>query len=199
MDNTIKRMIFDRARRDRDRDDYRMRDGRQGVRGTGRYGIGGSRYYGSRDYGDREHDREYDREDDYRRDREYRDYNYDPHDYSAAGGADMRLTKDDLRTWKRMLRNTDGTIGEHFDRDQIARVSEQVGARFNGYDESELCMTANMLYSDYGDVLRAYIPKDKEATIYTKLARAFLEDEDAPQGAEKLALYYYCIVKDDAE
>lgn len=201
MDYTLKRMIFDRARHDRERDDYRMRDGRQGVRGTGRYGIGGSRYYGRHDYSDRDYDREreYDRDDDYRRDREYRDYNYDPRDYATSGGTDMRLTKDDMRSWKRMMRNADGTIGEHFDHEQISRVADQVGARYNGYDENELCMTANMIYSDYGEVLRAYIPKDKEATIYTKLAKAFLEDEDAPQGSEKLALYYYCIVKGDEE
>ena len=91
MDYTLKRMIFDRARHDRERDDYRMRDGRQGVRGTGRYGIGGSRYYGRHDYSDRDYDREreYDRDDDYRRDRKYRDYNYDPRDYATSGGTDM--------------------------------------------------------------------------------------------------------------
>lgn len=56
-----------------------------------------------------------------------------------------------------------------------------------------------MLYSDLCEALRALIPRDKEAMIYTKMARYWLEDEDGPQDLEKLALYYYCIVDGDEE
>ena len=54
-----------------------------------------------------------------------------------------------------------------------------------------------MLYSDYCEVLKNLVPKDKEDIVYTKMAQAFLEDEDATEGSEKLALYYKCYVDDD--
>lgn len=180
-------------------------DGRQGVKGTGRYGIGGSRYYG--------------------RDRAMDDYDYDDdYDMGYTGGMDfarggergrmgdyrrgyemdygdmdmMRLTKQDMHDWKRRMRNADGTMGEHFDKTRIEEAAEKIGIRYRDYDEKDLCMTVNMLYSDYCDALRAYIPQDKELIAYTKLAKAFLEDDDAAEeGAEKLAIYYNCIVKGD--
>ena len=70
----------------------------------------------------------------------------------------------------------------------------------NGYNEKELCLAANMLYSDYAEVLKPFIPREKEAVIYVNMARAFLDDPDAAvQGGEKLAAYYYAIVDDDEE
>lgn len=60
-----------------------------------------------------------------------------------------------------------------------------------------LKMAANMLYSDLCEALRVVIPKDREAMMYAKMARYWLEDEDGPKGSEKLALYYYCIVDDE--
>lgn len=147
-------------------------DGRRGVYGTGRYGVGG------RDYGE-------DRREDYRR------------DYGDYGEEGMKLTKSDMKRWKKMLKNSDGSTGEHFSEDQLREASRQIGARFEKYDEADLCMAANMLYSDLCDALRPIIPKDKEAVIYAKLAKCWLEDEDGPQGSEKLALYFFCIVDDD--
>ena len=168
-------------RRDR-RGDYA-----QGVKGTGRYGIGGSRYYG-----DRMRDGHYDEEEeDFARGRMR-----DRRDYADES---LRLTKSDIRDWKRSLENADGSLGEHFDKTEIENAAEKVGVRYNGYDENELCLTANVLYSDYGSVLKSYIPPEKEAMVYTKLAKAFLEDPDAPEGWEKLAIYYHCIAKDDEE
>ena len=164
-------------------------DGRRGVKGTGRYGIGGSRYYG-RDRG----------MDEYEEDGMYRDY-YGGMDGNMdyTGHEDMRLTKQDMMEWKRKIKNADGSSGEHFDHKQIADAASKIGIRFDHYDDKELAMTANMLFSDYCDALRAYIPQEKEAIIYTKMARAFLEDEDAPKGSEKLALYYYCIADANEE
>lgn len=202
MNNIARRMIMDRRRGYNDysgeyrgemeyRGDYRMTpdytrgrdynyDGRRGVKGTGRYGIGGSRYYGR----------------DSRSERDYDDYN---HEYDYAESEHLRLSKEEMREWKRHLENADGSLGEHFSMEQLQRAAEKIGVTYNGYTEKDLCMVANMLYSDYCEALKAYIPQDKEAIIYTRMARAFLEDEDAPEGSEKLALYYYCIVKDDEE
>lgn len=147
------------------------RDNRRGVRDTRRYGMG-ERNYG-RDYNDREYE-----------------------DYGEKGG-EMKLSRSDMKKWKHNLKNADGSDGEHFTAEHIHEVANQVGARFEEYDEKDLCMAANMLYSDLCEALHSLIPREKEAMIYAKMARYWLEDEDGPSGSEKLALYYYCIVDGD--
>lgn len=171
---------YDR-RRDYGYDDDDMRDGRRGVKGTGPYGIGGRRYYGRR------RDRaSYDGND-------YGDYD----DYDYAHEDMLKLTKSDMEEWKSMLENADGTHGEHFSMPQIKQAAQALGLQMRDYDEKDLCMTVNMLYSDYCNTLRQFIPKDKEAMVYTKLAKDFLEDSDASvQGSEKLAAYFYTMVSD---
>lgn len=179
---------YDRAMNDSDYDYMGEEDGRRGVKGTGPYGIGGRRYYGRRDRASMPFEMEGEvRYDTY-------DYNYDMADYGEHA---MKLSKKDIQTWKRKMMNADGSHGEHFDMQQIMSAAEKLGIRFKEYDEKELCITANMLYSDYCEVLKSLVPKDKEDIVYTKMAQAFLEDEDAPEGSEKLALYYKCIVDDD--
>ncbi len=156
-------------RRDRD---YEETDGRRGVKGTGRYGIGGRDYY-------------------LRRDRDYEDRG----DYGRDYGEEVRLTSREMDEWKRMLRNADGTQGEHFTMSQVQQAAQSAGLRMDNYDEKELCMTMNMLYSDYCDVFKALIPREKEPHIYAKFAKAFLEDPDASvKGREKLAAYFMAIV-----
>ena len=191
MNNTMRRVIMDRRMRDRDyrRGDYRSRsdyagydydedearyDGRRGVKGTGPYGIGGRRYYG-RDSA-----------------RDEADYA----DYAHEDGA--RLTRHDMMNWKEKMENADGSYGEHFTGGQIRQAVQAMGVEMKGYNEKEMCLTANMLYSDYGEVLRPFIPKEKEAYVYVNLAKAFLEDPDSSvKGGEKLACYYYAIVDDE--
>lgn len=218
MNNTMRRVIMDRRMRDRDYrrgggrsdygrgqyegdyargmmrgrgrmdyadydDDEPMYDGRQGVKGTGRYGIGGSRYYGG-SRGDRASG-------------DYGEYDY-ARDY--AHGSEMRLGKHDMMMWKERMENADGSIGEHFTATQIRQAVQSLGVQMNGYNEKELCLAANMLYSDYAEVLRPFIPREKEAVIYVNMARAFLDDPDASvRGGEKLAAYYYAVVDDDDE
>lgn len=168
-DEDIDRLDYD------DDYDYDERDGRRGVKGTGPYGIGGRRHYPRRDRA-----------------------SYDVDIERDGGHEEMRLSKRDMSEWKRELENADGTMGAHFDAQQIEQAMEALGIRPRGYDEKALCMTANMLYSDYCDVLKQFIPKEKEALVYVKLAKAFLDDEDASvQGEEKLAAYYYTIVCDE--
>lgn len=157
-----------------------MWDSKQGVKGTGPYGIGGRLYSRSRDY------REYDYDDD--------DYEMDGHHPSGL----MRLKKKDFKEWEKNLENADGTKGKHFEAEQVKHMAEQIGVKYRGYDEKDLCMTANMLYSDYCGVLKNVLPPDKELIGYVKLAQAWLEDPDASvEGSEKLALYYWCIVSDE--
>lgn len=217
MNNTMRRVIMDRRVRDRDyrrgeyrgRNDYDMNDyrrngmrdrndygrgeyrgdyvgydyddenearydGRRGVKGTGPYGIGGRRYYG-------------------------RDSARDEADYSDYAHEDsMRLTRHDMMNWKEKMENADGSYGEHFTGGQIRQAVQAMGVEMKGYNEKEMCLTANMLYSDYGEVLRPFIPKEKEAYVYVNLAKAFLEDPDSSvKGGEKLACYYYAMVDDE--
>lgn len=157
-------------------------DGRRGVKYTGRYGIGGSMYHGDR-Y------------------REYPDYGEDYGEYDGYddGGAseEVSLTQRELKRWADKLRNADGTDGAHFTKDEVRKTAERVGARYDRYSEDDLWMAANMMYSDYSEVLRPILPSDTEAMTYVKLGKAFLEDKDAPHGSEKLAMYYFCIVDDE--
>jgi hypothetical protein len=174
-----------------------MWDGKQGVKGTGPYGIGGRLYSRGRDYADYD---DYGYED---RPRRNSDYGYD--DYVVTDGAHpsglMHLKKKDMMKWKKDIQNADGTRGEHFGMEQIEKAAQQLGIKYEGYDEKELCMTVNMLYSDFCEaikMIRPDLPPEKEVVAYTKLAQAWLEDKDAPvDGSEKLALYYWCIVNDE--
>lgn len=119
-------------------------------------------------------------------------------DYGNRHGAEeMKLSKSDMKRWKKMLKNGDGSTGEHFTKEQLQEAMRAVGASYEDYDETDLCMAANMLYSDLCEALRHMIPTDKEPMVYAKMARYWLEDEDGPSGSEKLALYFYCIVDDD--
>lgn len=141
-------------------------DGRQGVRGTGRYGRGGSMYRGRRD----------------------RD----------SGEEEMYLDEEDMKEWKKMLKNADGTMGEHFDKHEVEQAAKSLGIMPQEYTMEDLCMVANMLYSDYCDTFKNIIPKDKEVKYYTKMAEDFLDDKDSSvKGSEKLAAYYYCIVSEE--
>jgi hypothetical protein len=76
---------------------------------------------------------------------------------------------------------------------------KHMGGDMEGYTEDDLCMAANMLYSDYCEVLRPYISREpeKEADFYLRMAKAFLDDEDAPDGSAKLAMYFFCIADSD--
>ena len=179
-----------RMRRDYD---YEETDGRRGVKGTGRYGIGGSRYYGrDRDYRDRDM-RDYEM-DGRGYDRGY-DMRYDRGDY--AGSDEMRLSREDMERWKKMLRSSDGTTGEHFTLSQIKQAAESLGIRMENYTVEELCMEANSLYSDIGEAFKPFIPREKEPHAYVKAAKLWLDDPDASvHGSEKLAAYFMCFVDD---
>lgn len=217
-----RKMMADRRRAERERQGYdgnrdygrgydSEMDGRRGVKGTGRYGIGGSRYYGrDRAYEDDYDDYDYDMPDGRRGVKgtgpygiggrlHYRDRAmYDGNDY--AGEEEIKLTKKDMREWKENLENADGTDGAHFELPQIEQAAQTLGVQMRGYDIKDLCMAANMLYSDYCKVFEQFIPREKEPMLYTKMAKAFLDDPDASvRGGEKLAAYYFTIVCDDEE
>jgi hypothetical protein len=73
-----------------------------------------------------------------------------------------------------------------------------MGVTFNSYDEKDLCMAVNMIYSDFCEKAKKYVPADRMLQFCIDFAVAWLEDDDASvEGAEKLALYYCCIVEDE--
>ena len=175
------RDMRDRAMDRMDRNDYRRRGA------NGRYMRDRYDRADSRDYADRRH---YEDDESYYRDyRAYRSSN-DSHGREPR----LRLPKEDMKRWGEMLRNADGTRGMHFDKRMLMERIKHMGEP-EGYTEDDLCMAANMLYSDYCAVLESHVSRDpeKEADFYLKMAKAFLEDEDAPDGSAKLAMYFFCI------
>lgn len=212
----MNRYLRDRLMRSHDeRGDEEYMDGRQGVKGTGRYGIGGSRYYGDRERGERDRrydersDRNYDsrgrdeRRDSYdnRRDRAYDDYdNASDFEYNDMHSK-LELDKKILKNWAEDLKNADGTKGPKFDKDKIIPMAKQFGIEFDKkkFTEDEFVMTVNAMYSDYCEALQqSGHPHYSKAEPYIHLAKAFLCDEDFEgKPYEKLALYYYDIVEYD--
>lgn len=75
-------------------------------------------------------------------------------------GETLSLTKSDIMNWKHNLENADGTRGPHFNMEQVMEAAKAVGIRFEDFDERELCMTVNMLYSDYCEVNKPYLLKE---------------------------------------
>ena len=104
-----------------------------------------------------------------------------------------------MRRWGEMLVNADGSEGMHFEKRMLKERIKHMDDDMEGYTEEDLCMAANMLYSDYCEVLKPYISREpeKEADFYLKMAKAFLDDEDAPNGSAKLAMYFFCIADVD--
>ena len=80
------------------------------------------------------------------------------------------------------FKNRDGTTGPHWTVEDAVSVAKSKGITFNHFNEYDFAYVMNVVYSDYYGV----IPDTLDS--YFKVARAFLEDEDAPKG--KAFLYY---------
>lgn len=208
-------------RDNRDYRDYRgyndyAEDGRRGVKYSGPYGMdradgGSGEYYGTystdhRGYNDYANGMRGNIVGTRIEDRAHNTMPYPvEYDHTDMRGGDMmdmhnvRLMPHDMEKWKESMKNADGSKGEHFRKEQVMQIADKIGVKFHNYDEKEFCMVMNMMYSDYCEALRGMIVPDKEVVVYAKLAKAWLEDEDAPQGSEKLAMYYYCIIEKDDE
>lgn len=168
----------DDYRRDRNYDYEERRDGRRGVAGSSRGNYRGGRQ-----------DRAYDDYDDY----DQFEYNYDMHEKS------LELDKKKIKEWEKDLKNEDGSTGPKFSKEQIMPVAQQVGIKFDKFNEDEFVLAVNMMYSDYCKALKdsAY-PHYERPEVYVNLAKAWLCDKDFEgEPYEKLALYYYSIVEFD--
>lgn len=157
-----------------------------------------------RDYDDRRRDYNYDERRDY--DDRRRDYGYDDRTRRDYGREDYRMMRDygepemfsrkDIETWKSMMRNEDGTRGEHFRAEQVKYACQQTGIDCEEFGDDIFCLAMNMVYSDYCKVAKKYGVDTPE--FYADMAKAFLRDKDFDgKPEEKLYLYYKSIVEKD--
>lgn len=138
---------------------------------------------------------EYYEEEDYRgRRRNSRgQYMSDRRDY--GDDMDNKLTKQEMKEWENDLVNDDGSRGAHFSAEQIDQAARSIGIEPKEFGDGVLCMTVNMLYSDYAGVAKKFGVDRIE--FYIELSKAFLRDKDFDgDGAEKLFLYYTFIADD---
>ena len=187
-----------RPRRDRDMDDYGMPKGdyRRGAMPP------------MRDYAD------YDMRGDMRS-RDYSDYNrdyadYEMHDTRGRGGYDRdyadydmrdygemeygKMSHKDIENWKNHMKNQDGTMGEHFKKEQVMQAARQIGVNPEEYGEHIFPLVMNMMYSDYCAVAKKFGLDRPD--FYAELAKAFLNDKDFEgEPEEKVYLYYKCIAE----
>lgn len=194
--------IMDNARNGNDYEDGRyMRDRAMDRAGHADYRRRGSNGRYMRDRADGRYDDRRDYGEQYVNDeRDERDYRaYRQSNDGRGHEPKLKLPREDMKRWGQMLMNADGTEGMRFDKHMLMERIKHMGWDMEGYTEDDLCMAANMLYSDYCEVLKPYISREpeKEADFYIKMAKAFLDDEDAPDGSAKLAMYYFCIADVD--
>lgn len=85
------------------------------------------------------------------------------------------------------LENQDGTKGPHWTVEDTTSVARQKGLQFDRFNEYDFAFAMNMVYSDF----YGFIPDTIDS--YYKVAKAFIEDRDAPKG--KAFLYYKAMHK----
>ena len=195
----------------RDRADYEdMARGRDRARRMGYFDYNTQDYEGDMARGGRGGGRDRADYEDYAgrgRDRaDYENYGYDMRyggDYAGRGGDradydmrggrdyadnDYKLTPTEIRKWDKELKNE----GAPFSVDQVRQVAQQHGIRFDEFTPELLTAVANMMYTDYKDTVKGDI------SMFVKLAKDFLCDEDFDgEPEEKAYLYYTAIVNKD--
>lgn len=181
-------------RRDRDMDDYGMpkgdyrRGGMPPMRDYDDYDMRGDMR--GRDYADYEmHDM---------RGRDYADYGMD---YGMRDYGEMeygKMSHKDIEKWKKHMKNQDGTMGEHFKKEQVMQAARQIGVNPEEYGEHIFPLVMNMMYSDYCAVAKKFGLDRPD--FYAELAKAFLNDKDfSGDPEEKVFLYYQCIAAPESE
>ena len=105
-----------------------------------------------------------------------------------------KLSKEYMEDWKENMENEDGSKGFHYTKEQVEQVAKQTGLDPNKYGLDILCITTNMMYSDYYPTAKKF--GVDRTDFYIHLAHDFLEDKDFHgNGEEKLWLYYKCIAE----
>ena len=128
-----------------------------------------------------------------------RDYGYDMggdyarRDYGEGDYGDYgeTLSEKELEHWgKKLKEKLDEREKQMFSKEIIAQKAKQMGREMKEFGIEELEIVTLMLYDDY----KKSIGQNPDLAI--KLAFDWLDDKDASvKGAEKLAVYYDCIVE----
>ena len=126
----------------------------------------------------------------YRRD--YGNYDYDDDDYGDYGET---LTEKELEHWnKKLLSELDDREKQMFQKETIIAKAKQMGKPMNDFGEKELEVATLMIYTDYKNSI------GQNLDLAVRLAFDWLNDKDtAVKGAEKLAVYYDCIVEGESD
>jgi hypothetical protein len=117
-----------------------------------------------------------------------RDYGY--RDYGDYGET---LSDEELKKWEhKLMGELDEREKQMFQKDAIMQRAKSMGKQMEGFGEKELYVATLMAYTDYKQTI------GQNPDMAMKLAYDWLSDEDvAVKGAEKLAVYYDCIVEGD--
>lgn len=75
--------------------------------------------------------------------------------------------------------------GEYYTKAQTDELAKKLGLNFSTYNDWDWYFTFNMIATDYNNIL--------EPNSYAKVAKAWLEDVDAPEG--KAFRYWWKVVK----
>ena len=120
-----------------------------------------------------------------------RNYSRGGYDYGDYGDYGETLSDKELEHWKKKLHEQlDEREKQMFSSDSIMQKAKQMGVPMEGFGEKELEVATLMVYTDY----KRSIGQNPDLAI--KLAIDWLTDKDvAVKGAEKLSVYYDCIVE----
>lgn len=105
----------------------------------------------------------------------------------------MDFTRAEAEKWAAGLENADGTTGPHWPIEQTAALADSMGITQEQVPAWCWWITVNMMYADYGEVALHY--GIKTVGFFGEMAQAFLFDRDGPGYRDKLAAYYFGIVK----
>ena len=103
------------------------------------------------------------------------------------------LSSDVLEKWCKSLKEQlDEREKSMFSKQAIMQHAKQIGRSMEGFGEKELEVATLMIYTDYKHSI------GQNLDLAVRLAFDWLNDKDtAVKGAEKLAVYYDCIVEGD--
>jgi len=115
----------------------------------------------------------------------YNTYGGDMRSGRDYGENDYKLTPTEIRKWDKELK----TEGAPFNVEQVRQIAQQHNIRFDEFTPELLTAVANMMYTDYKDTVKG------DMSMFVKLAKDFLCDDDFDgEPEEKAYLYYTAIV-----
>lgn len=127
-----------------------------------------------------------------RRRRDRNDYMDDEEDYEKP----LRLSRKTKMQWLHNLVNKDGKTGPKFNMEDVLSVAGKMRFSYEDYNESDVYLMTNVLYSDFCNSFKSLMQPEKEIYHWVSAAKDFLEDDDANlTGSEKIVSYYYNIVR----